>query len=236
MQLILAGIFQLDVPTGNIPLAVGAGAGARSIDRRRGPDFARRQLSRFPDRWDDARITSTSTMASLPRGACGPTKWRRCSARRSPRTPARRRRSLRRLAWLGRGRAVHGDSVYTVVGVLKPTGTVLDRLVLVNTESVWFVHEGRVDRSRGTKVVEDERQITVLARAIRDAARRGSLPRKINTETNMQAASPAYESARLVSHDRRGRRCHPGVRRRRAGHGGVVALHRAVSRPQRAGV
>ena len=95
------------------------------------------------------------------------------------------------------GGPVHGDSVYTVVGVLKPTGTVLDRLVLVNSESVWFVHEGNVTEPDERKVIEDERQVTVLLVQYASPLAAVSLPRKINTETNMQAASPAYESARL---------------------------------------
>ncbi len=93
---------------------------------------------------------------------------------------------------------MHGDSVYTVVGVLKPTGTVLDRLVLVNTESVWFVHEGDItdpDERRGRSTAE--RQVTVLLVQYATPLAAVSLPRRINAETNMQAASPAYESARL---------------------------------------
>lgn len=34
-----------------------------------------------------------------------------------------------------------GDAPYKVVGILKPTGTVLDRLVLTSVASVWRVHE-----------------------------------------------------------------------------------------------
>jgi len=98
---------------------------------------------------------------------------------------------------LSEGGSVHGDSVYAVVGVLKPTGSVLDRLVLVNTESVWFVHEGNVTDPEELKVIEDERQVTVLLVQYASPLAAVSLPRKINTETNMQAASPAYESARL---------------------------------------
>ena len=92
---------------------------------------------------------------------------------------------------------MHGDSVYTVVGVLKPTGTVLDRLVLVNPESVWFVHEGNITDPEEKKVIEDERQVTVLLVQYATPLAAVSLPRKINAETNMQAASPAYETARL---------------------------------------
>lgn len=35
----------------------------------------------------------------------------------------------------------HDHGVLTVVGVLKPTGSVLDLLILVSTESVWAVHD-----------------------------------------------------------------------------------------------
>jgi len=73
----------------------------------------------------------------------------------------------------------------------------LDRLVLVNTESVWFVHEGNVTDPEELKVIEDERQVTVLLVQYASPLAAVSLPRKINTETNMQAASPAFESARL---------------------------------------
>jgi len=90
-----------------------------------------------------------------------------------------------------------GDYVYTVVGVLKPTGSVLDRLVLVNPESVWFVHEGTINDAEERKVIEDERQVTVLLVQYASPLAAASLPRRINTETNMQAASPASESARL---------------------------------------
>jgi len=87
--------------------------------------------------------------------------------------------------------------VYTVVGTLNPTGTVLDRLVLVNLESVWFVHEGKIADADEQKVVAAERQVTVLLVQYASPLAAASLPRKINTETEMLAASPAYESARL---------------------------------------
>jgi putative ABC transport system permease protein len=98
---------------------------------------------------------------------------------------------------LAEGGPLHGDSVYTVVGVLKPTGTVLDRLVLVNSESIWFVHEGNITDPEEKEVIEAERQVTVLLVQYATPLAAVTLPRKINAETNMQAASPAYETARL---------------------------------------
>ena len=39
------------------------------------------------------------------------------------------------------GGAEHADDPYRVVGILHPTGTVIDRLVVTGTESVWKIHE-----------------------------------------------------------------------------------------------
>ena len=56
IQLILTGIFHLDVPTGNIPLKSAEELGEESADPPRDPAFAGRQLSRLPDRRHDARL------------------------------------------------------------------------------------------------------------------------------------------------------------------------------------
>lgn len=36
---------------------------------------------------------------------------------------------------------LHTDMPYTVVGILRPTGKVIDRVVITPIESVWHVHE-----------------------------------------------------------------------------------------------
>src|SRR5205085_6968084 len=98
---------------------------------------------------------------------------------------------------LAEGGPIHGDSIYTVAGTLEPTGTVLDRVVLVNAESIWFVHEGNISDPEERAVIEAERQVTVLLVQYASPLAAVSLPRKINAQTSMQAASPAYETARL---------------------------------------
>jgi putative ABC transport system permease protein len=83
----------------------------------------------------------------------------------------------------------HGDHPYRVVGVLAPTGSVIDRLVVTSVESVWHVHESHAPpRPEITALLV--RYATPLAAAM--------LPRAINAGTSMQAASPAYETARLL--------------------------------------
>jgi len=197
IQLILAGIYHLDVPTGNIPLKSAQELAKNPLIRQvvpislgdsfRGfrivgtsPDY----IAIYDGSFETGRVWSDKLQAVL--GAVA-------AARTGLGVGARFVGSH----GVTEGGPVHGDSVYTVVGVLKPTGTVLDRLVLVNSESVWFVHEGNVTEPDERKVIEDERQVTVLLVQYASPLAAVSLPRKINTETNMQAASPAYESARL---------------------------------------
>src|SRR5258708_4930186 len=42
---------------------------------------------------------------------------------------------------LAAGGDAHDEEPFKVVGVLAPTGSVLDRLVLTSVESVWEIHE-----------------------------------------------------------------------------------------------
>ncbi len=44
----------------------------------------------------------------------------------------------------------HDDHPYVVVGILKPTGNVIDRLILTSIESVWYTHD-----ETGSKEIEE---------------------------------------------------------------------------------
>ena len=198
LQLILVGIYHLDVPTGNVSLKSARELAANPLIRRTVP------LS-LGDSFRGFRIVGTTPdYVDLYGGTLGAGRiWKdkmEAVLGSSVASHAGIRVGDRFVGSHGltEGGAVHADSVYSVVGVLKPTGTVLDRLVLVNTESVWFVHEGSIEDPDERQVVEDERQVTVLLVQYATPLAAASLPRKINAETNMQAASPAYESARLL--------------------------------------
>ncbi len=99
----------------------------------------------------------------------------------------------------------HAGTPYKVVGVLAPTATVLDRLILTGIESVWAVHEqhtptsGAAMPSIGSKDKSDaDEEITALLIRYRSPLAAALLPRMINSETVLQAASPAFETARLL--------------------------------------
>jgi len=95
------------------------------------------------------------------------------------------------------------DAVLTVVGILKPTQKVIDRLILTNLESVWDVHnherKGNHEGHDDGKSI-DEKEITSLL--IRFKSPRGLLPflRRINERTSMQASLPKYELHKLYAY------------------------------------
>ena len=87
---------------------------------------------------------------------------------------------------------------------MKSTGTVLDRLVLVNTESVWLVHERNATDANEHRNNAAERKVTVLLIQYASPLAAASLPRKINTETDMihlQSRSSVSSRGRALLHD-----------------------------------
>jgi putative ABC transport system permease protein len=107
---------------------------------------------------------------------------------------------------LSEGGGGHDAAPYTVVGVLATTGRVVDRMALTSVQSVWAVHEAHHppeadDDHHDDNAAKDgrPREVTlVLVRYVGPLAA-ASLPRAINTGTNYMAASPAYETARLLT-------------------------------------
>jgi putative ABC transport system permease protein len=92
--------------------------------------------------------------------------------------------------------AAHEEHPYLVVGILAATGTVIDRLVLTPLESVWEVHE---EHGAAASASVKPREITALLVKYRTPIAAAVLPRRVNAATSMQAASPAYEMARMMN-------------------------------------
>ncbi len=197
IQLMLAGIFHLDVPTGNIPLKSAQELAKNPLIKNVIPLSIADSFRGFwiigttPGYIDlyHGELAAGRVWSGKMQAVFGATVAARTGLGAGDRFVGSH--------GLAEGGPVHGDSVYSVVGVLRPTGTVLDRLVLCDTESVWFVHEGNITDPDERKVVEDERQVTILLVQYATPLAAATLPRKINSDTNMQAASPAYETARL---------------------------------------
>jgi putative ABC transport system permease protein len=108
----------------------------------------------------------------------------------------------------------HEETLFQVTGILKKTNTVLDNLLLTNVGSIWKVHEKHEDAEpekvmlaiqnpspvvpsveAGDSILE----ITALLVQYRNPIAALQLPRFINSQSKLQAASPAFETARLFS-------------------------------------
>ncbi|NJN42198.1 MAG: FtsX-like permease family protein [Flammeovirgaceae bacterium] len=102
----------------------------------------------------------------------------------------------------------HEGHGYVVKGILKRSNTVLDQLILTNVQSIWQVHDHDSARqvdgpaSRlipGLHSGDSTKEITSLLIKYQNPIAAIQLPRFINTQTPLQAASPAFETARLFS-------------------------------------
>ena len=200
MQLILAGVFHLDVPPGNVPLQA-----VKALETH--PMVASVVPISLGDNFQGFRIVGTSPayltlyQANLKQGRI----WA------APLQVVLGATAAQKLGLglgaqfagshgLGAGGHAHGDSRYTVTGILAPTGSVLDRLILTDSASVWQVHEDATaldDEDR--KVMEDEREVTMALIRYKTPMAAMTFPRYINTQTKMQAAAPALEITRLLA-------------------------------------
>ena len=206
LQLILAGVFHIDVPTGNIPLQ-------EVQDLQRNPLVSQVIPLSLGDSYQGFRIVGTTPdypahyLAELAQGAL----WQQpmdavlgATVARSVVQPGREGEPLVGATFvgthgLGAGGHAHGDHPYRVSGVLAPCGCVLDRLILTSTESVWLVHEtATADDPEDLEILKQEREVTVALVRYRTPLAAVSLPRAINANTSMQAAAPAIEVTRLL--------------------------------------
>ncbi len=88
--------------------------------------------------------------------------------------------------------AAHDATPFTVVGVLAPTGSVLDRLIITPVESVWQAHAAE---RRADDPPPGLSAVLVQYRTSMAAIR---LPREMDDRPGLQAAAPAVEVAKLL--------------------------------------
>lgn len=199
LQLILAGVFHLDVPSGNIPLGT-----LKTL--REHPLVERVVPLSLGDSLQGHRIVGSTLQypalygAQLAEGAYWTDKLQAVLGADVARdTGLAVGATFTGTHGLGLGGEAHGDTPYTVVGRLARCGCVLDRLVLTSLESVWAVHEtDMATDEEDRKLLEAEREVTLLLVAYRTPLAAVSLPRWVNAQDGLQAAAPALESARLL--------------------------------------
>ncbi|MGF1533258.1 MAG: ABC transporter permease [Bernardetiaceae bacterium] len=190
LQLILSAVYHVDDPTGNIPLSEAKKILAHPLVKS-GIPLA------YGDSYQGYRIVGTETTyldlytAELATGRL----WQKplevtSGAQVAQKLGLRigdRFESTHGLDGMG---DTHGEQSFEVVGVLAPTGTVLDQLLLTSVESLWAVH------AHGDGSASEE--ITALLLRFRSPMGVVVLPRFINENTPLQAALPAYEISRLL--------------------------------------
>jgi putative ABC transport system permease protein len=227
LQLVLSSVYHIDQPTGNIPL----GELARL---RADPGVGKAVPLALGDNFEGFRIVgSDSGLLDLygARIAQG-----RAFARPSEvvlgADVARRTGAGLGQKFVGShgletdpdGEQGHDHAPFETVGILAPTGTALDRLIITSVESVWDVHgiahdehaEGHEGEAGHDQADHDDHdhdsehhdealqaeasqpEITAILVRYRNAAAAMRLPTQINRQTALQAAAPAAEAARLL--------------------------------------
>jgi putative ABC transport system permease protein len=199
LQLILSAVYHIDVPTGNVALA--------AVDQLRANRLIAQVIPvSLGDNYQGFRIVGTEpALIEHYRGRLA------AGALWSVPMEAVLGADVTRSTGLGigstfagshglaAGGAAHENAQYRVVGVLMPTGTVLDRLIITDKASVWRVHEGEPADADERAILEADREVTALLVRYASPLAAAIVPRQVNAESQLMAASPASELARLFA-------------------------------------
>ena len=92
----------------------------------------------------------------------------------------------------------HDEKPFTLTGVLAPTGTVVDDLIITNIESIWEVHEHE-NEDEHIEHEDEHREITALLLNFRNPIGALQFSRSINKNSSLQGALPKFEIERLLN-------------------------------------
>lgn len=204
LQLIMSSVFHVDIPTGNIPAAAQAELAANRLVEQVIP-------LALGDSYQGYRIVGTTADYVRHYGgqaasgvAFGAEMQVVLGAEVARRTGSRIGDSFAGSHGLVAGGEQHAQSPYKVVGILRATGTVPDRLIVTPVSSVWHVHaahhhHGAQDEHEAHEAHEAHEGHEVTALLVRYASPLAavSLPRWVNSQAQLQAAQPAFEAAKL---------------------------------------
>ncbi|GCC51474.1 ABC transporter permease [Chryseotalea sanaruensis] len=225
LQLILCNIFHIDFPTGNIklneaeriaknrlikqaiPLALGDSYnGFRIIGtNQQYADLYEMQLQEGVWWKKNLEVTIGSNVATIGKLKIGD--------------------AFASAHGMTEGGHSHDAHQFKVVGIMKPSNTVIDNLIFTNVESVWIMHEEHAEGEEADHHHDDEEdhhhevaadfkpsvlvpsvsandsthEITAMLLDYRSPMGAVQMPRMVNSQSSLQAASPAFETARLFS-------------------------------------
>lgn len=108
--------------------------------------------------------------------------------------------------------SAHEAHPFIVKGILKRSNTAIDNLIFTNISSIWNVHTEHSEEEHASdsitnpsllvpsaQATDSTKEITSLLIKYRNPIAALQLPRYINGQSSMQAASPSFEAARLFS-------------------------------------
>jgi putative ABC transport system permease protein len=199
LQLILSALYHVDIPTGNVPLT--------ALARLREHKLVAQAIPvSLGDNHAGFRIVGTEPAllahygARLTQGTMWQDKLQVVAGAQAAQAAGLTIGStFYGVHGLAPGGFVHEDAQYRVVGVLAPSGTVLDRLLLTDLASVWYTHEGEARDPVERRILEAEREVTAILLRYASPLAAAVLPRQINADPKLMAAVPANEVARLFA-------------------------------------
>jgi putative ABC transport system permease protein len=216
LQLILCNIFHIDFPTGNINLKEAERIAKNRLVKNAIP-------LALGDSYEAYRIIGTDKRyADLYKVEVEQGEWFSeemevvLGANVAAMTKFKLNDEFASAHGLTTGGHAHDEHKFVVKGILKRSNTVLDNLILTSVESVWHVHDLHTeedhhrDHEHDTTFVasslvptvavgDSTKEITSLLIQYRSPMAAIQLPRYVNQQSSMQAASPAFETARLFS-------------------------------------
>ncbi len=217
LQIIFASIFHIDFPTGNISLQ-----DADNLTKHR--LIASAIPLSLGDSYEGYRIVGTTqNYAELYETTLRKGKWfdqkmtATIGANVSRNLGIDPGDELESTHGLIDGGGDHAERPFKVVGVFNPSGSVIDNLILVSVQSVWEVHGHDEEKEhnenthqhdlvlldrlgiRVTKAQLENEDITSILVKYRSPMAAVQLPRIVNNTSNLQAASPTYETSRLFN-------------------------------------
>ena len=191
LQLILANVYHIDAPTGNINLDA-----ANEVIKH--PYIEEGIPLAYGDNYMGYRIVGTEVSypkhygAELAQGKMWDTIFEvTVGSTAAKKLDLQIGDGFYSAHGLTDGTDVHDNVEFKVVGILKPTSSVIDQLILTNIESIWGVHGDFSPNSE-----EKPKEITAVLLKKRNPMAILTLPNLLK-ETNMQVALPSIEINRL---------------------------------------
>lgn len=207
LQIILSSIYHIDNPTGNIPYN-------EALEIKKNPLVELTVPLSFGDSYNGFRIVGTTRQypelykMTFSKGGM----WQKnlevvLGAKVAQTHQFKIGDKFYGTHGLVEGGHVHDNYSYEVVGIFNNSNSVLDQLILTNTQSVWQVHNHQtisihpdsITTSDLASKPKEDAMITSLLVKFKNPIGIIQIPRKINETTNLQAAIPALEISRLTN-------------------------------------